>query len=164
MIELGADHGCPVVALVTAMDRPLGRACGNSLEMEEAILALRGEGPPDLMEVIYALGVEMLLAGGVERSRSEARKTLENAVSAGLAAEKFEQIIEAQGGNPRVVEDPAVLPQALAVEVFGAKGTGVVARVQPRTIGRGVVASGRGVEELTDVTRPDYGRTSRSLR
>src|SRR5688500_12756201 len=47
MIELGADHGCPVVALVTAMDRPLGRASGNALEVEEAIHALRGEGPPD---------------------------------------------------------------------------------------------------------------------
>src|SRR5690349_4494529 len=51
MISLGADHGCPVVALLTAMDRPLGRAVGNALETEEAILALRGEGPPDLMEV-----------------------------------------------------------------------------------------------------------------
>src|SRR4029079_9778468 len=49
MITLGADHGVPFVALVTAMDPPLGRACGTALEVEEAILALRGEGPPDLM-------------------------------------------------------------------------------------------------------------------
>src|SRR3989442_267932 len=66
MIALGEDRGCPTVALLTAMDRPLGRACGNALETEEAILALRGEGPPDLMEVTYALGVEMLLAAGVD--------------------------------------------------------------------------------------------------
>src|ERR1051325_11520796 len=65
MIALGEDRGCPTVALLTAMDRPLGRACGNALETEEAILALRGEGPPDLMEVIYALGIEMLLAARV---------------------------------------------------------------------------------------------------
>ena len=51
MIDLGADYGCPVVALLTAMDRPLGRACGNALEVEESIMALRGEGPPDLMTV-----------------------------------------------------------------------------------------------------------------
>src|SRR5574341_1501804 len=74
MIALGEDRGCPTVALLTAMDRPLGRACGNALETEEAILALRGEGPPDLMEVAYALGVEMLLAAGVERSSAKARK------------------------------------------------------------------------------------------
>src|SRR4029453_6230874 len=61
MIRLGEDHGCPVVALLTAMDRPLGRACGNALEVEESIAALRGEGPPDLMAVTYALGAERLV-------------------------------------------------------------------------------------------------------
>src|SRR5262249_53846068 len=65
MIKLGADHGCPCVALVTAMDRPLGRACGNALEVEEAIAALRGEGPADLMEVTYAIGAEMLMLAEV---------------------------------------------------------------------------------------------------
>src|SRR3989441_9716858 len=73
------------VALLTAMDRPLGRACGNALETEEAILALRGEGPADLMEVTYALGVEMLLAAGVERTSKKARQRLENALASGLA-------------------------------------------------------------------------------
>ncbi len=69
MIALGAAHRCEVIALVTAMDRPLGRACGGALETEEAILALRGEGPTDLMEVTYALGAEMLVLGGVARGR-----------------------------------------------------------------------------------------------
>ena len=67
MIDLGADYGCPVVVLITAMDRPLGRACGNALEVEEAIMALRGEGPPDLMAVTYALGAEMLVLAGVAK-------------------------------------------------------------------------------------------------
>jgi pyrimidine-nucleoside phosphorylase len=70
MIELGGDHGCPVVALLTAMDRPLGRACGNALEVEEAIMALRGEGPPDLLRVTYALGAEMLVLGGAAPTRT----------------------------------------------------------------------------------------------
>ncbi|MDQ3997443.1 MAG: thymidine phosphorylase, partial [Gemmatimonadota bacterium] len=72
MIELGADRGCPTVVLVTAMDRPLGRACGNALEVEEAILGLRGEGPEDLMTVTYALGAEMLLLAKVTPSHDEA--------------------------------------------------------------------------------------------
>src|SRR5207237_4369038 len=76
MIELGADHGCPVVALLTAMDRPLGRACGNALEVEESIAALRGEGPPDLMNVTYALGAEMLVLGGAAPGLGAARRPL----------------------------------------------------------------------------------------
>ena len=157
MIALGDDRGCPTVALITAMDRPLGRACGNALETEEAILALRGEGPPDLMEVTYALGAEMLVAAGVESSRPKARQKLERALGAGLAAEKFEQVIEAQGGNPKIVEDPAVLPQAQAVEVYSSAETGVVTAVEPRVIGRGVVAMGGGRLVVEDTIDPTVG-------
>ncbi len=157
MIALGEDRGCPTVALLTAMDRPLGRACGNVLETEEAILALRGEGPTDLLEVTYALGVEMLLAAGIETSTKKARKKLETAIASGLAAEKFEQIIEAQGGNPKAVEDPAVLPQALAVEVYSAARTGVVQRVEPRTIGRAIIALGGGRRVVDDPVDPTVG-------
>ena len=157
MIALGEDRGCPTVALLTAMDRPLGRACGNVLETEEAILALRGEGPPDLLEVTYALGVEMLLQGGIEKNTKKARKKLETAIESGLAAEKFEQIIEAQGGNPKTVEDPSVLPQALAVEVYAAPRTGVVQRVEPRTIGRAIIALGGGRRTVDDIIDPTVG-------
>lgn len=157
MIALGEDRGCPTVALLTAMDRPLGRACGNALETEEAIMALRGEGPEDLMEVTYALGVEMLVMAKVEPTAAKARQRLENALSSGIAAEKFEQIIEAQGGNPKVVEDPSVMPQAQAVEVFGARGTGVVTAVEPRTIGRAIVAMGGGRTTVDDTVEPSVG-------
>jgi pyrimidine-nucleoside phosphorylase len=157
MIALGEDRGCPTVALLTAMDRPLGRACGNGLETEEAIMALRGEGPPDLMEVTYALAVEMLLAAGVEKSSARSRKKLENALGSGLAAEKFEQIIEAQGGNPNVVEDPGVLAQAEAVEIYEAPETGVVTHVDPRTIGRAVIALGGGRQRVEDTIDPTVG-------
>jgi pyrimidine-nucleoside phosphorylase len=157
MIALGEDRGCPTVALLTAMDRPLGRACGNALETEEAILALRGEGPEDLMEVTYALGIEMLLAAGVEKTSTRARKKLEDALGSGLAAEKFERVIEAQGGNPKVVEDASVLPQALAVEVFAAPETGVVTHVRPRIIGRAVVSLGGGRMKVEDPVDPTVG-------
>lgn len=157
MIALGEDRGCPTVALLTAMDRPLGRACGNALETEEAILSLRGEGPEDLMEVTYALGVEMLLQAKVETTAKKARKKLESVLGSGLAAEKFEQVIEAQGGNPKSVEDPSVLPQAGAVEVFMAPATGVVQRVDPRVIGRAVVQLGGGRTKVEDTVDPTVG-------
>ena len=157
MIELGADHSCPVVALITAMDRPLGRACGNALEVEEAILALRGEGPPDLMEVTYALGAEMLVLGGVAKDIDAARRELEKAIGTGRAAERMQEIIEAQGGNPGVVDDPAALPQASHVELFPAPRRGFVARVEPRTIGRGITALGGGRTTMEDVIDPTVG-------
>jgi pyrimidine-nucleoside phosphorylase len=157
MIELGADHGCPVVALLTAMDRPLGRACGNALEVEEAIACLRGEGPADVMDVTYALGAEMLILGGAATSAAEARTRMERAIASGSAAEKFQQIIEAQGGNPSVVDDPAVLPQALACELYAAPRSGVVAQVEPKTVGRGVIALGGGRTRVEDAVDPTVG-------
>ncbi|HEU5183828.1 MAG TPA: thymidine phosphorylase [Gemmatimonadaceae bacterium] len=157
MIDLGADHGCPVVALVTAMDRPLGRACGNALEVEEAIHALRGEGPPDLMRVTFSLGAEMLQLAGVAASRDAAWRDMEVAISSGRAADKMREIIEAQGGNGSVVDDPAVLPQAQACELYDAPRRGFIARVEPRTIGRGVVALGGGRQRLEDTIDPSVG-------
>src|SRR5687767_4675668 len=94
MINLGADRGCAVVALITAMDRPLGRACGNALEVEEAIHTLRGEGPADLMTVTFALGAEMLLLAGVASSAEDALTKLRDAITSGRAAERFQQIVE----------------------------------------------------------------------
>jgi pyrimidine-nucleoside phosphorylase len=157
MIALGAAHECPVVALLTAMDRPLGRACGNALEMEEAIHALHGEGPSDLMEVTYALGAEMMLLGGLAEDRGEAKAKLELAIASGQAAEKFQQIIEAQGGNPAVVDDPALLPQAEAIELFRAPRRGLVAQVEPRVVGRGIIALGGGRTTMADQVDPGVG-------
>ena len=157
MIKLAADHGCACVALITAMDRPLGRACGNALEVEEAVAALKGEGPPDLMSVTYALGAEMLVLGGVSRDTDAARRELEKSIGTGTAAEMFQRIIEAQGGNPGVVDDPAVLPQAAECELFIAPRRGFIARVDPRMIGRAVVEMGGGRTRVDDVVDPSVG-------
>jgi len=157
MIKLGADHGCPTVCLVTAMDRPLGRACGNALEVEEAIAALKGEGPSDLMAVTYALGAEMLVLAGVAKDVDAARRELQKSIETGRAAEHFQKIIEAQGGNPGVVDDPAILPQAAECEIFAAPRRGFVARIEPRTIGRGIIEMGGGRTKVEDHLEPGVG-------
>ncbi len=138
------------------MDRPLGRACGNALEVEEAIAALHGEGPPDLMEVTYALGAEMLVLAGVTGEIDSARRELEKAIGTGRAAERFQQIIEAQGGNPAVVDDPSILPQAAECEIFAAPRRGFVARVEPKAIGRGIIEMG-GRTRVDDRSDPSVG-------
>jgi pyrimidine-nucleoside phosphorylase len=157
MIGLGEARGCRTVALLTAMDRPLGRACGNALEVEEAIEGLRGRGPSDLMEVTLALGAEMLVLVGVAPDLAEARARLERAVASGRALETFARLIEAQGGNPAVVDEPSVLPQADAVEVYRAERDGVVVQVEPRRIGRAVVALGGGRTTVDAAVDPTVG-------
>ncbi len=157
MITLGETRSCRTVALLTAMDRPLGRACGNTLEVEEALQGLAGEGPEDLMEVTYALGVEMLVLAGVEQDAATARRRLETSITSGRALETFGRVIEAQGGDATVIEDPGILPQAGAVEVFRAPASGTVAAVDPRIIGRAIVALGGGRTTMADTVDPTVG-------
>lgn len=157
MIALGEARGCRTVALLTAMDRPLGRACGNAIEIEESIEGLRGNGPPDLMEVTLALGAEMLLAAGVTPDPEAARRTLQRTIESGEALARFAAIIEAQGGNPAVVDDPAVLPQAPVERVWTAPASGVVARIEPRRIGRAIIELGGGRQAVTDEVDPAVG-------
>ncbi len=157
MIALGEVRGCPTVALLTAMDRPLGRACGHTLEVEEAIEGLSGRGPADLMEVTYSLGVEMLVLVGAAPDRAEARRRLEATVAGGRALETFARLIEAQGGDPAVVDDPSSLPQAGAVEVFRAPRTGAVATVEPRRLGRAILELGGGRRTMEDTVDHSVG-------
>jgi len=157
MIQLGADRGCPVVALLTAMDRPLGFACGNALEVRECIDALKGGGPPDLMEVTYALGAEMLMLGEVAGSAADAWRRMRDAIRNGTALEKFGEIIRAQGGDDRILEDPSILPSAPRTADFLAGRDGFVSEVSPRTIGYGVIALRGGRRTMEDTIDPAVG-------
>lgn len=120
-------------------------------------MALRGEGPADLMRVTYALGAEMLVLGGAAADHDAARRRMDVSLSGGRAAARFQAIIEAQGGDPRVVDDPARLPQAAACELVTAARDGVVAQVEPRAIGRAVVALGGGRARMEDAVDPSVG-------
>lgn len=157
MVALGEAHGCRTAALVTAMDRPLGRAIGNALEVEEALLALEGRGPEDLMLVTRALAVEMLMLAGPGSDRAAATRRISEAIGSGRALAKFRELIAAQGGNPAIVEDPGLLPQAAEVELFEAPAAGTVASVDPRPLGLAVVAMGGGRRALGDTIDPSVG-------
>ncbi len=150
MIGIGEQYGCRTVALLTAMDRPLGRACGNALETEEAIAALRGEGPPDLLEVTLALAAEVVSVAGLAKGSAGARALVEDALVSGRAVERFRSMVATQGGNPAVVDDPAALPQAKEVTVYSAPAGGYVAAVEPRTVGRAIIAMGGGRRTMED--------------
>ena len=157
MIDLGARHDCPVVALLTAMDRPLGHACGNALEIAEAIEVLKGAGPHDLLEVTLALGTEMLVLAAAATSREAAHALMSDAITSGRALLKLEEIVKAQGGDIAVVRNPSRLPQAPHQSSFEARRDGVVQAVDPRAIGYGVIALGGGRRNMEDKVDPSVG-------
>jgi thymidine phosphorylase len=124
MVTLGEEHGVRTRALVTSMDTPLGRAVGNALEVEEAVQALRGEGPPDLMEVTFALARHMLELAGIEADP-------EQAIASGRALGTFREMIKVQGGDP-----DAPLPRAEHRHgALPAPAAGWVTRLDARAVG-----------------------------
>ncbi|MBC7842738.1 MAG: thymidine phosphorylase [Gemmatimonadaceae bacterium] len=157
MIALGAASGVPVVALVTAMDRPLGDACGNALEVRECLDALRGDGPVDLRTVTDALAVEMLRLARPSVAVADARATLRDAITSGAAFDKFRQIVAAQGGDVRAVDDPTLLPTATDIGDVLADREGVVHALPPRPIGHAIIALGGGRTRTDDVIDPAVG-------
>ena len=160
MVEIGQTMGKGVRALLTAMDQPLGRAVGNAVEVAESIACLRGDGPVDLMEVTYALGEEMLVLGKVASDTADARAKLEAVVTDGSAATKFGEIIAAQGGDARVMDDPAaVLPQAKQSVPLVASQTGIVQDVDGMEVALAALRLGAGRAKAEDDVNPAVGIT-----
>jgi pyrimidine-nucleoside phosphorylase len=158
MIDIGQRRGCRTVALLTDMDAPLGEACGNALEVAESVAVLRGGGPADVREVTLALAAEMLVLGGVAPDRPAARRMATAALEEGRALARFRVIVEAQGGDPRVAEDPwGVMAKAPITHLVRAERAGVVQRVEPRAIGAAIIALGGGRSHTDDVIDPAVG-------
>lgn len=112
LVKVCQQLGNPASALITRMDQALGHCVGNALEVAESIACLKGQGPDDLMEVTYALGAEMLRLGKITTSANEARELMQSALANGSALSALRELISAQGGDPTVIEDPQLLPQA----------------------------------------------------
>ncbi len=144
LVRVGTAAGKSVVALLTDMSSPLGLAIGNANETHEAIEVLRGAGPDDLIECTLALGAEMLVLGKVATTHDEARVKLKEAISSGKGARVFERMIEAQGGDPHVVEDPSRLPRAPAHVLVPAAHEGFVGAIDSLELGLTAVAMGAG--------------------
>ncbi|TVP58725.1 MAG: thymidine phosphorylase [Gemmatimonadales bacterium] len=157
MVRIGGDHGVPTVALLTAMDRTLGGSAGNALEVAEAIACLQGSGPTDLRDVVVALAGEMVVLGGVAADVEEGRRWAAETLASGSALERFRTLIEAQGGDPGVIDDPGRLPTAPVVEDVRALEGGTLRRIEPRRIGEVVVELGGGRFRLGAEIHPGVG-------
>lgn len=157
MVSIGERRGVRTVALLSAMDRPLGRAIGNGLETREALECLHGQGPADLRELVVLQAVEMVriaadVASGASSSPghdpAEARARVEQALDSGRALQRMVHLVEAQGGDPRIVEHPELLAKAPIVADVRAVRAGSVVSIAPRRLGQAVVAMGGGRTRL----------------
>jgi pyrimidine-nucleoside phosphorylase len=173
MVAIGVGAGRGVRAVVSPMEEPLGRAVGNALEVREAIETLRGGGPHDLRDLTLELGAHLLALAGAGRGGSQAgrevdgapgapaqeRTRLERLLDTGAAADVFGRMIEAQGGDRRVVGSPDVLPGAeAALELaFPGADPAWVAGLNARAVGEAAVELGAGRRHKTDALHPGTG-------
>lgn len=144
MVQIGIGVGKQMSAVITDMDQPLGNAVGNSLEVKEAILSLNGLGPQDFMEVVYALGTEMVLAAKRAETPEEAKSLLEQTIKDRTALDKFAEFVEAQGGDKRFVYQPELLPVgSIQLQVMNTE-EGYVSRILAEDIGLASLVLGGG--------------------
>lgn len=146
MVDLGKAAGCQVGAWLTRMDTPLGRAVGNAVEVEECIAMLKGEGPEDLADFICEQVAGMLILSGLAGDMEAALEQARGALSDGAALERFRLMVEAQGGDPSVIDDPGRLPQARYIEeiLYEESDTVWVKDVDARKIAEIVLETGAG--------------------
>jgi pyrimidine-nucleoside phosphorylase len=157
MVETGERMGKRTVALITDMDQPLGNMIGNALEVVEVVDVLRGGGPQDLRDLCLELAAWMLHLGGVSKTVAEGKQESAKLLASGKALERFRQMVELQGGDPRVVDDPKTLPQARhSQQVLSAKD-GYVASLQCEQVGTACVILGGGRERKEDSVDPAVG-------
>lgn len=135
LVEVGRRAGKRVIAVVTDMEEPLGKAVGNALEVREALSALKGNGPDDLMQLCTTLGTQILLAAGVAADEGEAAARLRRVIEDGTALRQFERFVAAQGGNAAAVRDETLLPTAPVTRAVPAPKAGCVEALNARGVG-----------------------------
>ncbi len=159
MAAIGKGYGTATVAHLTAMDQPLGRKVGNTLEIEESLEILRGGGPPDMVEIVRTLAVEMLVLAGIARDADAAISRIRHVVATGQALQKFRDVVEAQGGDPAIVDGTRPLDIAGSEHTLHARSAGYVRQCDALLIGMAVVRLGGGRVAAEDAIDPTVGVT-----
>jgi pyrimidine-nucleoside phosphorylase len=149
MVTIGEEAGKRVVALITGMEQPLGFAVGNAMEVIEAIETLKGRGPDDLVELVTQIGGDMLAISNLVATREAGQAKIAENIANGRGLNKLQELIRAQGGDARVIEDYALLPQSKDKIPVKAESSGFLARIDALKVGLAskVLGAGRQVKE-----------------
>jgi len=157
MVNIGNMAGKETVAVITNMDQPLGKYCGNALETMEAIQTLKGKGEPDVVQVCCVLGAYMLKMAGKGESIVENIKLIQSKIDSGAGLKKFKELIERQGGNAEVVSKPDLLMKAFVKIPVESLESGYVYEIEAKNIGQAVVNLGGGRMKKDDSVDPYVG-------
>jgi pyrimidine-nucleoside phosphorylase len=157
MVGIGRGMGRKVAALITDMDQPLGRGVGNALEVAECIETLKGRGPRDLESISLELTAWMLRLAELAPTMDAARVRVRDVLASGAGVERFKQVIGLQGGDPRVCDDPALLPRARRTLPLKAPRDGRVTGIACRAVGHAAMLLGAGRETVDSRIDPAVG-------
>jgi pyrimidine-nucleoside phosphorylase len=157
MVGIAKLMGKSAKAIITGMDQPLGRYVGNALEVKESIYALKGKGPNDLMEVVYALASCLLVSTGIANSEGEANEMSQEAISSGKALASFRQMVASQGGDASYVDNEEKLALSRARLDIKAARPGFVASIDCEGAGLASLASGAGRRYIGEAIDPGAG-------
>lgn len=135
MMTIGKNAGRKMMAVISDMDQPLGNAVGNALEVKEAIETLKGHGPADFTELCMTLGSCMLMVAEITENEQQAREMLKEAVDSGKALDKLAELVEAQGGDKRMVYETDLLPKASSITPLLSEKDGYVEKIQCDEVG-----------------------------
>ncbi len=157
MVRIGHLAKRQVMAIISDMSEPLGLAIGNALEVKEAIDTLKGQGPKDLEEVVYALGSQMLVLGEKAKTLEEAKEMLEAQIKSGKALEVFKEMVAAQGGDVSYIEHPEKMLTATYTYELKAKQAGVIEKMVANNLGVAAMLLGAGRKTKEDTIDPAVG-------
>lgn len=157
MVNIGKGFGKKTRAIITDMSQPLGNAIGNSLEVEEAIKILKGNGSQDLREVCVNIAANMLLLGQKVKDLEEGIEITEEILTSGRGLDKFKQFISHQRGNSNIVEDISLLTKARYKDELLAKYNGFISKIDCKQIGIASIILGAGREKKEDIIDPSVG-------
>ncbi len=151
LVRVGTKMGVPTTALLTDMHQPVGQMIGHAVEVDESVATLEGHGPDDLVQLVLALGAELLVSVGQEATGEAARQRLSDHLSSGRGRQKFDQLVRAQGGDP-----DAPRPVAAATK-WPATQAGYVTAIDAASLGWLIIELGGGRQLMSDRIRHDVG-------
>jgi pyrimidine-nucleoside phosphorylase len=157
MVETGQRLGKRMIALITSMDQPLGRAVGNALEVAECIEVLNGSGPEDLRDLCLTLSAWMFLLGKRVQTLEEGQALAEQMIATGKAKTKFREMVALQQGNTAVLDDPSLLPCAMYQADIASPSAGFIASMMVERMGTAGLLLGGGREKKEDSVDPAVG-------